>query len=564
MKKFFLAALALTLLLPAPSQAAFTAKQVIAAEFPTVLFSGQNVGFDTDFIYSETHKDVKNKVTKENGAKVKVSFDRYVQAEDETVAISIAVPEVRESGEVISNVFDGNLLARKSGDFYFRVNNVAQKLLDGVGTQDTAAWLGRWVHISLNNAIDSLNLDKELVNFQSEFDSVAVRLKYDLAVKRYGQPLTVISSGKITKNSAGQAVQTVRVRLNSSWYTVFQNLALEQYKKDHPTATAKQIADYKKGNVADMQEMRAELAKTQINLTVNLTTGKLTGLRVAYSTKESTYKYDYKYVGKNFKETKIVNGSKTEAFTANVTFRSVYSENLVEPVGALSWEEFVTLIMPGREEPPVYDEDHDDYNDEPVTNAPKLSDVAKDIGLDYTKFKQCIQEQKYLGKVGKDEAEAMSSGGAGTPYSIVIGPDGKTTPINGAYGAQVVDGVVKRALGQSVGNASDLPSVEAVTVRGVQPGEAVKGNPNARVTLVVFADLECPFCKQFNANVNEVLATNTDVKVVYRHFPLRTLHKNAEVEALGAECAHEQGKFWSYIDKLYTVTPSNDGMDVTL
>lgn len=49
---------------------------------------------------------------------------------------------------------------------------------------------------------------------------------------------------------------------------------------------------------------------------------------------------------------------------------------------------------------------------------------------------------------------------------------------------------------------------------------------------------------------------------VYRHFPLRSLHSKAAKEAESTECAAEQGKFWEYTDKLFDVTPSNDGLDL--
>ena len=53
---------------------------------------------------------------------------------------------------------------------------------------------------------------------------------------------------------------------------------------------------------------------------------------------------------------------------------------------------------------------------------------------------------------------------------------------------------------------------------------------------------------------------------VYRQFPIDALHKNARTEALATECAAEQGgndMFWKYIDKLFTLTKSSDGLDIS-
>jgi protein-disulfide isomerase len=51
---------------------------------------------------------------------------------------------------------------------------------------------------------------------------------------------------------------------------------------------------------------------------------------------------------------------------------------------------------------------------------------------------------------------------------------------------------------------------------------------------------------------------------VYRHFPLDAIHSKARREAEATECAAELGgneKFWAYIDRLFEITPSNNGLD---
>ncbi len=199
-------------------------------------------------------------------------------------------------------------------------------------------------------------------------------------------------------------------------------------------------------------------------------------------------------------------------------------------------------------------------------NGPKIADIAKGLGLDYDQFKSCTESQKYASKIQADETEAQNAGGQGTPYMIVVGPKGETIPIKGAYPFAVVDGVIKKLLGQTVANAADLPQAEKLTVRAIDAkNEVVRGNTSAKISLIEYSDFECPFCKQFHNTMQQVMAAHEqDVKWVYRHFPLDSLHQQARAEANMSECAREQGKFWEFTDSVFKVTPSNDGMDITL
>ena len=82
--------------------------------------------------------------------------------------------------------------------------------------------------------------------------------------------------------------------------------------------------------------------------------------------------------------------------------------------------------------------------------------------------------------------------------------------------------------------------------------EHTKGNPNAKVTLVEYSDFECPACGAYSLLVKELLNDfPNDLRVIYRHFPLTSIHKNAEPAAYAAEAAGQQGKFWEMHDKLF-------------
>ena len=77
------------------------------------------------------------------------------------------------------------------------------------------------------------------------------------------------------------------------------------------------------------------------------------------------------------------------------------------------------------------------------------------------------------------------------------------------------------------------------------------GNPRAPVTVVVFADFECPHCKAEAPIIREVIKANQPkVKMVYKHFPLSG-HPRAVPAAIAAEAGLEQGKFWEMHDLIF-------------
>lgn len=78
------------------------------------------------------------------------------------------------------------------------------------------------------------------------------------------------------------------------------------------------------------------------------------------------------------------------------------------------------------------------------------------------------------------------------------------------------------------------------------------GNTNARVTIVEFADFQCPYSQEASFMIRELVAKYPqDVYFVYRDLPLSDIHPLAELAAQAGECAQEQNKFWEFHDKVY-------------
>lgn len=83
-------------------------------------------------------------------------------------------------------------------------------------------------------------------------------------------------------------------------------------------------------------------------------------------------------------------------------------------------------------------------------------------------------------------------------------------------------------------------------------GRPVYGNERAPVTLVVFADFQCPVCKDEAPELRAAVDSHRgQAKLVFKHFPLSHAHPFAEAAAHAAEAAHLQGKFWEMHDELF-------------
>jgi protein-disulfide isomerase len=87
----------------------------------------------------------------------------------------------------------------------------------------------------------------------------------------------------------------------------------------------------------------------------------------------------------------------------------------------------------------------------------------------------------------------------------------------------------------------------------------VRGAATPVVTIVEYGDYECPHTRAAEVVAAQLLRENADVRLVFRHFPLRTIHPRAETLARAAEAAHQQGQFWKLHDHLMArVTPLDE------
>jgi protein-disulfide isomerase len=79
-----------------------------------------------------------------------------------------------------------------------------------------------------------------------------------------------------------------------------------------------------------------------------------------------------------------------------------------------------------------------------------------------------------------------------------------------------------------------------------------RGPKDAPVTLVKYGDYECPYCGQAHPDLKKLQErAGEQVRFVFRHFPLDSVHPRARRAAQAAEAAASQGRFWEMHDLLY-------------
>ena len=79
------------------------------------------------------------------------------------------------------------------------------------------------------------------------------------------------------------------------------------------------------------------------------------------------------------------------------------------------------------------------------------------------------------------------------------------------------------------------------------------GPENAKVTIIEYADFQCPSCKNQQPNVDQLKSDYAGkIRYVYRFFPIQQIHPNANLSAAAGYAAYKQGKFGEMADLLFT------------
>ncbi len=130
-----------------------------------------------------------------------------------------------------------------------------------------------------------------------------------------------------------------------------------------------------------------------------------------------------------------------------------------------------------------------------------------------------------------------------------------------AYGAASKTKTSATATASNTNTAPTDPFVPAANVKAVSADDYIRGDKNAKLTMIEYSDLECPYCKKFHPTLKDQAMKDYAGKIrwVYRQFPL-SFHANAQKESEAVLCVGKLGdddKYWSFVDKIFERTGSN-------
>lgn len=169
-----------------------------------------------------------------------------------------------------------------------------------------------------------------------------------------------------------------------------------------------------------------------------------------------------------------------------------------------------------------------------------FADLAEELGLDRAEFEACLSSDKYAGKVDDDYEAGVADGVSGTPGFLING-----LALSGAQPFSAFQEQIEFFL---AGGQPPTTEVAADSYRSM-------GRADAPVVITEFSDYACPACASFETQVMpELIERYVDTgqaRLVFREFPIPSLHPNATKAAQAAVCAGEQEKYWEMHDALY-------------
>lgn len=181
-----------------------------------------------------------------------------------------------------------------------------------------------------------------------------------------------------------------------------------------------------------------------------------------------------------------------------------------------------------------------------------LTAVAKASGVNTKDFDKCVAEGKGKAFVTTQADTGKALGIKGTPGGFLVNvKTGKAIQLKGAVPFESLKTDIEGLLG----GTAPAESLYTGTLPKLEATDRMTGAENPTVILFEYSDYECPFCKKFHPTAKQALSEYKDTfALVYRHFPLDSIHPKARPAAEASECVFQLGgedAFWKFTNYVF-------------
>jgi protein-disulfide isomerase len=192
----------------------------------------------------------------------------------------------------------------------------------------------------------------------------------------------------------------------------------------------------------------------------------------------------------------------------------------------------------------------DGTNTFPEAVTVELASIVEQAGANPEQVKTCMDNGEYTSAITAEAQAGETAGVTGTPGNFVmVGTQGEA--LAGALPYESLKPILDEYIASGkTANTTDLSIVPAVTDQ-----DHTRGAADAKVTVVVYSDYDCPFCSRFHETMLQVLEEyDGEVRMVLRDYPIPQLHPQAPAIAEAAECIFAQNgeeAYWSFTDQYF-------------
>lgn len=174
---------------------------------------------------------------------------------------------------------------------------------------------------------------------------------------------------------------------------------------------------------------------------------------------------------------------------------------------------------------------------------------ASEIGLEANEFNSCFDSKKHLQEIQLEYAQGLDVGVSATPAFLVGNDEHGFTSYTGAQTFEVFKPIIDSYLNGSA------PARQISLTADPIGNSSFIGNRDAEVMIIEFSDFQCPFCRSFYTNtlpqVEDEYLDSGKAVLVYKEYPLTSIHPGAVDYGLAAKCAQDQDKWREMHDKIF-------------